>query len=46
MKPGSTGGGCRSAGQGGTTAAHYVSDYDDVAEPLVVSIDVSEVAFT
>jgi hypothetical protein len=52
---------------GGTPAAHYVSDYDDVAgiwlptkhrifprspdgqslpEPLVVSIDVSEVSFT
>ncbi|MEA2219350.1 MAG: hypothetical protein QOJ35_1976 [Solirubrobacteraceae bacterium] len=52
---------------GGTRAAHYVSDYDDVAgirlptkhrifprspdgrslaEPLVVSIDVGEIAFT
>jgi hypothetical protein len=52
---------------GGTPAAHYVSDYDDVAgirlptkhrifprtpdgeslaEPLVVSIDLSEIAFT
>jgi hypothetical protein len=52
---------------GGTSAAHYVSDYDEVAgirlptkhrifprtpdgrslaEPLVVSIDLSEVAFT
>jgi hypothetical protein len=52
---------------GGTSAAHYVSDYDDVAgirlptkhrifprspdgqslaEPLVVSIDLSEIAFT
>jgi hypothetical protein len=52
---------------GGTSAAHYVSDYDDVAgiklptkhrifprtpdgqsldEPLIVSIDLSEIAFT
>ena len=52
---------------GGTSAAHYVSDYDEIAgikaptkhrifrrtpdgqaltEPLVVSIDLSEVAFT
>jgi hypothetical protein len=52
---------------GGTSAAHYVSDYDEVsgirfptkrrifprtpdgqslAEPLVVSIDLSEIAFT
>jgi hypothetical protein len=52
---------------GGTSTAHYVSDYDEVAgirpstkhricprtpdgtplaEPLVVSIDLSEVAFT
>jgi hypothetical protein len=51
---------------GGTTAAHYVSDYDvagiklpiknrifprtlagqSLADPLVVSIDVSEIAFT
>jgi hypothetical protein len=52
---------------GGTSAAHYVSDYDDVAgirlptqhrifprtpdgqslaEPLVVSIDLSEIEFT
>jgi hypothetical protein len=52
---------------GGTSAAHYVSGYDDVAgirvptehrifprspdgqslaEPLIVSIDLSEIAFT
>ena len=52
---------------GGTSAAHYVSDYDDVdgikvptkhrifprtidgqslAEPLIVAIDLSEIAFT